>query len=153
MSWISKHGIEHQVAEHIHGDGQVLIEHLHAEADALLGGEGIHVAADGIDLAGDVFRGAMLGSLEDHVFDEMRDAIPLRVLVARSGLHPDANGDRTNVLHLLGNHGQPVGQDFALNVAYFFNHGLFELQQTGPCTIVTQPNRARRKDHYSFYNH
>ncbi len=41
-------------------DGQVLIEHLHVEADALLGGEGVEVAADGIDLPGDVFGAARL---------------------------------------------------------------------------------------------
>ncbi len=31
-------------------DGQMFIQHLNVEADALLGGEGVEVAADGIDL-------------------------------------------------------------------------------------------------------
>ena len=70
----------------------MLIQHLDFETDALLGGEGIHVAADGIYLAGDIFRRAMLRTFENHVLDKMRDAIPLRILIARSGLNPDADG-------------------------------------------------------------
>ena len=89
---------------------QVFIEHLHVEADAFLGGEGIHVAADRIDLAGNVLGRAMFGSFEDHVLDEMGDAIPLRVFVARTGLDPDSDRNRANVLHLLGNDGSPLGR-------------------------------------------
>ena len=45
-----------------------------------LGGKGVHVAADRIDLAGNVFGSTVFGALEDHVFDEMGYAIPLQVL-------------------------------------------------------------------------
>src|SRR6185312_12565889 len=68
--------IQHQVAENIERDWNVLIQHLDAEADALLGGEGVHVSADGINLTRDFFCSSMLGTLENHVLDEMRNAIP-----------------------------------------------------------------------------
>ena len=110
-------GIQHQIAEHVERDGQVLVEHLDAEADALLGGEGVHVAADRIHLARNVFRRAMLGPLEDHVLDEMRNAVPLLVFVARAGLDPDPDRDGADVLHLLGDDGQPVGQRGAPDIA------------------------------------
>ena len=101
--------VQHQVAEHVHGDGQMLVQHLDVEADAFLGGEGIHVAADGIHLAGDLLRGAVLGALEHHVLDEVRDAVPLQVFVAGAGLDPYPDRGGANVLHLLGDEDQPVG--------------------------------------------
>ena len=39
--------------------GNVLVEDFHVEADAFLGGKGVHVAADGVDLARNVLRGAV----------------------------------------------------------------------------------------------
>ncbi len=100
----------------------MLVEHLDVEADALLGGEGVHVAADGIHLARDVFRAAVLRPLEDHVLDEVRDAVDLRIFVARAGLDPYADRNRTDVLHLFGQDGETVRQYLATNVAEFFHH-------------------------------
>ena len=54
----------------------MLIEDLDVEADAFLRGEGVHVAADRIDLARDGFGGAGFGALEHHVLDKVGDAIP-----------------------------------------------------------------------------
>ena len=104
-----EHRVQHQVAEHVHGDGQMLVQNLDVEADAFLGGKGVHVAADGIDLAGDFFRAAVLRALEHHVLDEVRNAVPLQVFVAGSGLDPDPDRGGANVLHLLGDEDQPVG--------------------------------------------
>ena len=118
-------GIQRQVAQNFHGDRQVLIEHLHVEADALLGGEGIHVAANRIDLAGNVLGGAVFGPFEDHVLDEMGDSIPLRVLVAGPGLDPYSDRDRANVLHLFGENGQPVRQNFPSDIVGVSNHKRF----------------------------
>ena len=47
---------------------------LGVEADHLLGGEGVHVAADRVDLGCDALRRAVLGALEHHVLDEVADA-------------------------------------------------------------------------------
>ena len=100
----------------------MFVENFNVEADALLGSEGIHVAANGIHLAGDVFGGAVLGAFEDHVFDEMRDTIPLRVFVARAGFYPDTDRDGANMLHLLGDHSETVGQNLAPDLPYVVNH-------------------------------
>src|SRR5205807_8546618 len=101
-----EYGIEDQVTENVEGDGHVFVENLDVEADTLFGGEGVHVAADGIHLAGDLFGGAVLGPFEDHVLDGTGDAVRFRVFVARSGLQPDADRGGANMLHLLGDNGE-----------------------------------------------
>ena len=64
-------GMKHEVGEDVHSERKVLIEDFDVEADAFLRRERIHIAADGIDLAGDGFGGARLRPLEHHVLDEM----------------------------------------------------------------------------------
>jgi hypothetical protein len=73
----------------------------------------------------------MFRTLEHHVLDEVGDAIPLRVFIARSALDPNPNRDRTDVLHLFGDDGQPVGQNLTMNVADFFDHSFVSHQRTG----------------------
>jgi hypothetical protein len=114
--------MQHEVGEDFEGDGNILIEYLHAEADALFGGKGVHVAADGIDLAGNLLGSAVLGAFEDHVLDKMGDAVDLRRLVAGTGLEPNADGGGADVLHLLGDDGEAVGQHLTPNIADFFCH-------------------------------
>ncbi len=82
MSSAGEDGIQHQVGEHIERRRDVLIEHLDVETDGLLAGEGVEVAADGVDFAGDELGAARLGSFEDHVFDEVRDAVDFGELMA-----------------------------------------------------------------------
>ena len=100
----------------------MLIEHLDVEADTFLGGEGVHVAADGVDLARDFLGGAVLRAFENHVLNEMGDAIPFGIFVAGTGLQPDTNRGGADVLHLLGDDGQAVGQFLTTNIAHFFGH-------------------------------
>src|SRR5579885_1478937 len=100
----------------------MLVEHLRVEADALLRSKGIHVASDGVDLTGDFLGAAVLRAFEDHVLDEMRDAIPLGSLISRSGFQPDPYRSRADMLHLLSNDGQPVGQFLTTNIADFLDH-------------------------------
>ena len=116
--------MKNQVGENLKRDRNIFVQHLDVEADALLGGEGVHVAADGIDLAGDLLGGAVLGALEDHVLDEVGDAVRLRSLVARAGLEPNTDGSRADVLHLLGDDGEAVRQHLTTNIANFFYHDL-----------------------------
>src|SRR6476620_6580010 len=99
----------------------MLIQHLDAEADAFFGGEGVDVAADRVDLPRNIFGGAVLSPFEDHMLDEMRNAIPLLVFVAGSGLNPDSDRDRTDVLHLLGDYGEPVGEHLTPDVSAFIH--------------------------------
>ncbi len=118
--------VQNQVGENIKCNRNMLVEHLDVKADTFFRGEGVHVAADGIDLAGDLLGGAVLGAFEDHVLDEMGDAVRLRRLVARTGLKPNADGSRADVLHLLGDHGEAVGQHLTANIANFFSPVLYQ---------------------------
>ena len=115
-------GMKNEIGEDIHGERKMLVENFDVEADAFLRREGVHIAADGIDLAGDGFGGARLRALEHHVLDEVRDAVPFGIFVARAGLEPDADRDRADVGHLLGDDGQAVRQNLTTNVAGFFYH-------------------------------
>ena len=63
--------VQNQVAENVQSGRDVFVQDLYVEANAFLSGEGIHVAADGVDLAGDFLRRAVLGPLENHVLDEV----------------------------------------------------------------------------------
>ena len=53
----------------------MLVQNFNVEADAFFGGEGVHVAANGIHFARNLFRGTVCGAFEHHVLNEMRDAV------------------------------------------------------------------------------
>src|ERR1051326_442335 len=96
--------IEYKIAQNVDGDRQVLIQHLDVEANGFFSGKGVHVAADGIHLAGDIARSARLGAFEHHVFGKMGDAIQLWRFIPRAGLHPYAYGNGADVRHLFTQH-------------------------------------------------
>src|SRR5262245_20580529 len=98
--------VENQIAEHIHRNREVIIQDFYVEADALFGGECVHVAANRIHLTSYIFGRTMLRPLENHMLYEMRDTIPLCVFISRTGLNPDPNGHGADVLHLFRNNGQ-----------------------------------------------
>src|SRR5437868_9968032 len=112
----------------------MLVKHLDVEADALFCGECVHVAADRIHLASNIFGGTVLRSLEHHVLDEVGNSVPLEVLIAGARLDPDTDRDGADVLHLFGNEGQPVGQNFAADIARLFNHGKFPTSFQAPAS-------------------
>ena len=80
--WVSEGGVEDQVGEDVEGDGDVVVEGLDAEADGFLAGVGVEVAADGVHFTGDVLGGAGAGAFEEHVLDEMGDAVGGGFLIA-----------------------------------------------------------------------
>src|SRR5579885_2260797 len=104
----------------------MFVEQLHVEAVAFLGSESVHIAADRVNLAGNVFGRSVFSALEHHVLNEMRDAVPLRIFVAGTALDPNADRDRADVFHLFSDDRQPIGQDFAMNVAELFYHILYQ---------------------------
>src|SRR5438270_9185543 len=120
----------------------MLVKHLDVEADALFCGECVHVAADRIHLASNIFGGTVLRSLEHHVLDEVGNSVPLEVLIAGARLDPDTDRDGADVLHLFGNEGQPVGQNFAADIARLFNHGKFPttFQEKRPPAVAFPDN-------------
>jgi hypothetical protein len=114
--------VQNEIGENFKSDGNIFILNLDIKANAFLGGERVHIAADGIDLAGDLLGSAVLGAFEDHVLDKVRNAVGLRSLVARASLQPNADGRRADVFHLLGDDGKAVGQNLTANIANFFYH-------------------------------
>src|SRR5579862_6320375 len=98
--------VKNQIGKNFERHGNIFIENFDVEADAFFGSEGIHVSTDGIDLPSNLFGGTMLGAFENHVFNEMGDAVCLRALIPRTGFKPDADGGGANVLHLFGDDGK-----------------------------------------------
>ncbi len=119
-------GIEDEVGEDVEGGRDVLVQHLHVEADGFLAGEGVEIAADGVDFASDALRGAGFRPFKDHVLDKMRDAIQLRHFVTGAGAHPDAHGDGADVLHAFGEDNESTGKDSTANIAFFSHFGFRE---------------------------
>ncbi len=111
--------IENQIAQDIHRGRQMFVEHLDVEADDFLAGERVHVATDGIHLAGNLLRRARGRALEHHMFGEMRDAVVVGGFIARSGFHPDADGNGADVIHLLTQQSEAVRQNFAADITRF----------------------------------
>ncbi len=82
--------MQDQVGQDVEREGHMLIEDFGVETDQFLTGEGIEASANRIHRAGDVFGRTRLRALEDHVFNEMRDAILGSVLHSRTAGHPDS---------------------------------------------------------------
>ncbi len=117
--------VEDHVSEDVEGPGEVLVENARVEADHFLRGERVEHAADAVHFARDVFGGAARGALEHHVLDEMRDAVQLGGLAARAGAQPDADGNRADVVHRLGEDHEAVGQSFLVHRVSCVGHVCF----------------------------
>ena len=97
-------GVEAGVAEHVDEHVERRVARLGGAADVvagvLLAGEGVELAPDRVDLAGDVARGRPpVGALEEHVLGEVRDPVRVRRLVARAGGEHDEARDGLGVRH------------------------------------------------------
>ena len=51
--------------------GKMFIQNFNVEADAFLGGESIHVAANRVHFARDLFRATIARTLKHHVLDKV----------------------------------------------------------------------------------
>ncbi len=111
-------GVQHQIRQDVERLGRVLVEHLHVEADGLLAGKRVQVAADAVDLARNVLRGPVRSALKDHVLDKMRDPVHFRRFVARARADPRTHRDRAHVRHFLGQHDHAVRERGAANISF-----------------------------------
>ena len=118
----SKARMQAEITDDVESDRKIFVEDFGVEADLFFGGESVEHAADGIHFASDIFGGAAFGAFEDHVLDEMSDAVFLRNFAAGAVANPDADGDGADVRHRLGNDDEAVGEDVALNVADLRSH-------------------------------
>jgi len=110
-------GVQDEVGEEVERGGDVFVEDLDVETDGLFAGEGVEIATDGVDFAGEVLGGAGGGALEDHVLDEVRDAVGGGGLVAGAAVDPDTHGDGAEVGHALGEDQEAVGERGLADVA------------------------------------
>jgi hypothetical protein len=81
--------------------------------EAYSGREGVHMAADGVDLGGDLLGRPVAGPLEDHVLDEVADTRLPGHLVAATALQPDPDRNAPDVGHGLGEKREAVREDFS----------------------------------------
>ena len=111
--------MQHQVAQDIERWRHVLVEDLDVEADGLLAGIGVEVAADGSR----PLRGAMscaerlVVPLKTMCSSEVGEAVFLGGFVARAGVDPGTHGNGAHVRHGLGKDEQAVGQNRPADVA------------------------------------
>ncbi len=99
------------IGQKIDGHLQVVIRDLDVEGGHLLPRGGVHHPAHGIDGGGNIEGGPAFGPLEQHVFDEMGHPVVQAVFQAGAPFHPGPDGDRPDMVDLLGNHPDAVVQD------------------------------------------
>src|ERR1700722_16452502 len=115
---IAEERMEHQVGQHVESPRQMLVEHLGVETDQLLGGEGVQVAADGVHRARDIFGGAVGSALEQHVLDEVRNAVLVGSLTARTGADPYSYGDGADMRHDLADDAHAISKRGHFDIAH-----------------------------------
>src|SRR6476646_3702203 len=112
-------GTKHEIGDDVKSDGQMLVEHFGVITNLLFRSESVEHAADRNQFAGNSFRGAALGAFENHVLDEMREAVFFRDLAAGAVANPNADGDGTDVGHGLGDDHEAISENMLLDVTRF----------------------------------
>ena len=90
------------VGQDIERQRHVVLEDAGVVGGGFDAGRGVHLAADRLDLLGDVERRARLRALERHVLEQMRQAVLVLLLGARAGADPDAEGGALELVHRMG---------------------------------------------------
>ena len=103
--------IRQDVGQHVERERHVAFQHAGVVGGGLEARRGVDVAANRLDLLGDLARAAALGALERHVFQEMRDAVLVRPLVAAAGADPDAERRGLQMRHAVGDDRQAGRED------------------------------------------
>src|SRR5690606_20139257 len=95
-------GAGEDVRENVERERHVLAEDARVVTGVLEARGGVEIAAGVLDLLDDLARVAARRSLEGHVLKKMRDAVLVRLLVARAGADPDAERGRAQMVHAVG---------------------------------------------------
>src|SRR5690606_22616862 len=101
---------EHDVREDVEGERDVGAEHARIIGGHLAPRVGVDVAADILDLLGDLAGGAARGALEGHVLEEMGNAVLLDAFMAAAGGDPYPDGSRGEAGHRFGDDTDTVPQ-------------------------------------------
>jgi hypothetical protein len=103
-------GREDDVAQNVKGNGEILAQDTGVIGSAVDAGRRVDLAADRLDLLGDVERASRGRSLEGHVLEKMSVAMLTRFLAAGPGAHPDAERYGFDLSHRVADHGQAIGK-------------------------------------------
>src|SRR5262245_28825113 len=98
------------IRENIESDADIGFEHPGKVGGGLQAGGGVELAADRLDLLGDIAGAAPLRALEGHVLEQMGDAVLGQGLVPGTGGHPNAERHGFHMRHMVRHHAQTVGQ-------------------------------------------
>ena len=89
-------------AEDVHRERDVPVDHLSVVTRRLFVGEGVEVSADTVHRFGDLPCRTARGALEEHMFDQVRDAPRSRDSTDGADVGPNADRRRTDSRHGLG---------------------------------------------------
>ena len=103
--------VQHHVAQQFSGLLHMGVQRAGIVAGVFLGGEGVHLTANGIEILCQIGGGTAFGALEHHVFNVVRDAGQTVGLVAAAVFHPDAQGTGAHVLQLFMQYPDTVVQN------------------------------------------
>jgi hypothetical protein len=100
--------VHHHIADDIHSQRQILLQHLGVIGGVLARRIGVERAADGLDLLGDVLRAAPRRAFEQHMLDQMGDAVDGGVFLARAGAKPEPDRGGLDMVDAVRDHAQAV---------------------------------------------
>ena len=103
-------GVDGQVRQHIHRQGQILINDLGIQAGAVLAGKGVQLTAHRIHFLGNLPGGAVSGALEHHVLQEVGQTVFRRGLHHGAYPEPYPDGYGAEIGQPLPYNAQTVGQ-------------------------------------------
>src|SRR3984893_8301557 len=98
--------IGENVGQHVERQRHVGLHHPRIIGRGLGGGAGVEIAADRLDLLDNFARRAPRGTLERHVFEQMRDAMLVRLFIAATDAGPYAKCRGFEMRHGIGNDGK-----------------------------------------------
>ena len=106
--------IEERMLQHVHQNiGSLTIifcDGFHIVAGRLLAGKCVHLSADAVNITGNLPRGSLFCALEHHVFYKVRYARVFICFIHRTGVDPDADGNRLHRGHVFHDHPDSVIQ-------------------------------------------
>jgi len=94
------------IGQNVERERHVGLEHARIERGGLHAGRRVEIAADRLDLLGDLLRAAPRRALERHVFEQMGNAVLVGQFVAAAGAHPHAERCGLQMRHVVGDDGQ-----------------------------------------------
>ena len=103
-------GSGQDVRQHVEGERHVGLQGARIIGRHLDAGRRIEVAADRLDLLGDLTGRAALGALEGHVLEKMRHAMLVRLFVATAATDPDPERSGLEMRHGVGHDDESGGE-------------------------------------------